>query len=427
MARARGSSRNTFLSMKFESSYGVDPGGNYKKLPFVSAGVGADEDFEDNPILGLGRDPQDAVEQLLREGGDIVVPLDLRNIGYWFKLCMGAPITWDLGSGNYGHYFGSGISTLPSAAIEIGMGDVPAYLLNLGIQVDSWSLSVTRQGVPVLRMQVRGQDEQKNATAQSGTLSAAETLTQFKARQGNIQRAGSDLASVLSAELNFGNSLDAVETLRSDALVEGFDPGETSFGGTIQSRFASTTLYDDATTPNYVKLGWLYTIGATQKLTVQSRRVRLLRGKLPLSGPGGVEASNQWRASVASLTAITDLAATKVTGGSLSDDEYFYEVTAVDVNGVESLISNEDSDTTETTNNTVRLTWTAVDGALSYNVYRSTTTATYGATSFLANVTAATYDDDGSVSLTTGTPPTTSDAGHACEIILLNDVAAYTI
>ena len=69
-----------------------------------------------------------------------------------------------------------------------------------------------------------------------------------------------------------------------------------------------------------------------------------------------------------------------------------------------------------------------MDGALSYKVYRSLTTGVYGATSLLkSGVAALTYSDDGSDSLVSGTPPASTNAGHAVEIILINDMANFTI
>ena len=115
MARARGSSPNTQLLIAYEATYGTDPSGNYQKVPFISCDLGASQDLIDDEILGSGRDPKDSATDLLTVGGQIVVPLDLRNIGFWFKGLLGAPDTSG-SSAPYTHRFVSGLATLPSMA-----------------------------------------------------------------------------------------------------------------------------------------------------------------------------------------------------------------------------------------------------------------------------------------------------------------------
>ena len=80
---------------------------------------------------------------------------------------------------------------------------------------------------------------------------------------------------------------------------------------------------------------------------------------------------------VGTLTAPTGLAAVLASGGSLtSGTTYYYVVTAIDSGGGETIASSEVNATPSGGNLTVDLTWTAVTGAVSYNVYRSTTTNT---------------------------------------------------
>ncbi|MHB1244386.1 MAG: beta strand repeat-containing protein, partial [Gaiellaceae bacterium] len=95
-------------------------------------------------------------------------------------------------------------------------------------------------------------------------------------------------------------------------------------------------------------------------------------------------------------------------GGSLADNTtYFYKVTAVHASG-ESLASPEAQleIPTGSANKTINLSWTAVPGATGYKVYRSTATGEEKLLATLGAVTA--YADDGSASLGTDAPPTTS-------------------
>lgn len=96
MPRARGAS--ALMRALFESTYGTPPGGNYINLPFVSSNLGAEQGLIESDLLGQGREPQDPVLDVVNNDGDVVVPVDARNFGYWLKLYFGDPVTAAVGS-----------------------------------------------------------------------------------------------------------------------------------------------------------------------------------------------------------------------------------------------------------------------------------------------------------------------------------------
>jgi hypothetical protein len=110
-----------------------------------------------------------------------------------------------------------------------------------------------------------------------------------------------------------------------------------------------------------------------------------------------------------SSAAPTGVSATAASGGSLTDGTtYYYMVSAV-ISGVESAASAQfSSGAISGTNQTNDLTWTAVSGASSYNVYRTTTSGSFSATSLLASPTTNSFNDDGTGTLSAGAPPATN-------------------
>ncbi|ESQ82393.1 hypothetical protein AEAC466_17370 [Asticcacaulis sp. AC466] len=91
MAQARGA--NAVLAGAFESTYGTPPGSGYFQLPFSAQNLGAEQDLITDDLLGNGRNPWDPTADVITNDGDVTVPVDLRNFGFWLKLLLGAPVT----------------------------------------------------------------------------------------------------------------------------------------------------------------------------------------------------------------------------------------------------------------------------------------------------------------------------------------------
>lgn len=98
--------------------------------------------------------------------------------------------------------------------------------------------------------------------------------------------------------------------------------------------------------------------------------------------------------------------ATKAATGSLVDDEYFYVISSITMYG-EQVAGTENSETTETTNNLVNVTWTADSNAVLYMIWRGLTTGNANMR-LLDIIPALTYDGAGTVS---GTVETYADDG----------------
>jgi hypothetical protein len=75
----------------FEATYGTPPASGFVQLPFVSVALGEEQKLIANDLLGFGREPLAPALDVIVNEGDIVVPVDLRNFGYWLKLLFGSP------------------------------------------------------------------------------------------------------------------------------------------------------------------------------------------------------------------------------------------------------------------------------------------------------------------------------------------------
>lgn len=77
----------------FEDSPGVIPSTGWRYIDLVSTTLGAEEPFGKRPILGRGRDPGDPFHDRRTVDGEVVIPFDAREVGFWLKGLLGTPDT----------------------------------------------------------------------------------------------------------------------------------------------------------------------------------------------------------------------------------------------------------------------------------------------------------------------------------------------
>lgn len=293
MARARGA--NSIMAAAFESSYGIPPANGYRKLPFVSSALGDEQNLIPNDLLGYGREPQLPSRDIVSNEGDVVVPVDLRNFGYWLKLLLGTPTSVD-NSGVFTHTFVSGALTLPSMSIEVGMPEVPSYGMNFGVRANSMKIQLQRSGLLNATMSLIAQGETKAGVSGAGSPAEA-AIERFSQFMGEIKRDGTSLGHIVSAELTYSNNLDKVEVIRPDGRIEDADPAMVGVTGTVNIRFADTVLLDQAVAGTACELSFGWAINANKSLLFTVHEVYLPKPKQPITGPGGIQAAFAFQAA----------------------------------------------------------------------------------------------------------------------------------
>ncbi len=270
MARAYGA--NASLLAAFEPTYGNTPTGDFGKIPFVSTTLGSEQGLIANDLIGLGRDPSAPIRDVIKVEGDIVIPIDLRNIGMWLKALLGNPVS--VGDTAHTHTFVSGNSGLPSLSLETGLPDIPAYFLASGVMANSLQVKFARSGAADATLGLIAQGEVKR-TASADATPTTLPITRFNQFQGSIKKNGQALGNVVAAQWPYSNNLARLETIRSDGKIEGADPTVASLTGNLEVRFADTELIDAATNNTPLELTFSYVIDATKSLTFIAHEVYL--------------------------------------------------------------------------------------------------------------------------------------------------------
>jgi hypothetical protein len=280
-----------------ETTYGTAPGSNWRRMPFLSCDLGAEQPLLDADVIGVGsnRDPAAPFLDIVTVQGQAVVPVDLVNIGHWLRLLLGPPTTTGTNP-NFIHTYGSGAAALPSNSIEIGYPDVPSYDVCTGVRADTLEIDFSPSGPATASFGLMGQGSVRSGTSSGGTPTTA-AYTAFHKAQGAISRAGSPLAQVTGARMTYANGMEMVRTIRADRKVEGVDPGIARATGQVTVRFADTTLLTQAQNGTAAEFALSYTIDANRSLTFTLHEVYLALAKTPIEGPAGVEASFEFRAA----------------------------------------------------------------------------------------------------------------------------------
>lgn len=294
MARAQGARAQ--MALGFESVYGTPPAaGMFWKMPFATQNHGSEQPLLSSELLGYGRDPLPPVKDAITANGDIVVPIDARFFGIWLKAVFGDPVTTE-DTGVFTHEFRSGGWTIPSFSTEVGMPEVPYYSMVKGCVANSLGWTMNRSGLITATVNVIAQGEVVAAASTAGTI-AEMALLRFGSFNGAVKRDGVLLGNVTSAEVNYTNNLDSIETIRDDGMIDGADPSVAALTGTVNVRFADTMLIDQATDGTPCELEFSYGTDAQNRFVLTVHAVYLPKPKLSLEGPGGVQAAFEWQAA----------------------------------------------------------------------------------------------------------------------------------
>ncbi|MCP5364110.1 MAG: hypothetical protein H6905_02560 [Hyphomicrobiales bacterium] len=223
-----------------------------------------------------------------------------------------------LTGGGYRHEWVSGADVIPSYTLEIGhpLLATPVFFRHVGTVMDSLAFDMGAEGPANANISVVAQGEDK-ASATIDTSPDSFALKRFSQGRGFFHRGGVPLAGVTGSSLNFSNNLERVRVIRDDGKIEAADPTIATCTGGMTVRFDGSTLVMEAADGDPVSLEYGFTMTEGWSLDFELFRVFLPKPKYAISGPGGVEASFDWRA------AFDDTAGTMLRARLLNDvDSY---------------------------------------------------------------------------------------------------------
>lgn len=294
MARPYGSRAQ--MALAYEDTYGTTPASGFVQMPFASGRISSERPLIDSELLGYGRDPLAPILDAVTVDGEVTIPVDVTALGYWLKGLLGGPLT--TGTTPKVHTFHSGENVLPSMSIELGHPEVPNFDMARGVRVNTLRIALERRGLLQASVGLIAQREVPAGATAAGTP-AAIALQRFGHFNAAITRNASPLGDIIAAEMTYSNNLEPVEVIRADGLIDGVDPTIASLRGTLNARFANTTLLDQAIAGTACVLSFGWTISANASLLITAHSVFLPQPRKTVTGPGGVDVTFDWQASVA--------------------------------------------------------------------------------------------------------------------------------
>lgn len=306
MSKPRAVGADAVNLIGFETIYGTPPAGPgaYYRLPMRQYGLSPERAPEDDPTWNRGTpDAGDPVEGPVVVNDAMTLPMCVRATGIALKAVLGAPDTAEtgVGTGVYDHVYASG-EPVPSFSAQTGHPELttPKWRTVHGVKAGGLNFDMARTGRALIEIPLIGQGEIKDVGGARDAAPIAYDYLPFDNARGSIKVGGAGLANVTAARFSYSNSLEAIETIRADGMIDGVDEGERLLSGTVDVRFgADTTLEDlaDVKTPAALELAFSLASQPTWGLKFQLPRVFFFNPKRPISGPGGISQSWQWRAA----------------------------------------------------------------------------------------------------------------------------------
>ena len=275
------------------------PADGYTRLSFKECSLGAERPLGYDPLLGQGRDAQDPFYEAIKDEGDIGVPLDVRALGFWLRGLLGTPVSADNGDGTFSHAFTSGLD-LPSLAMEIGHTKLttPKFFRHGGAKLDKMTFDMARSGAAnATRLGDRpgGSRSRRRHRRHPGQLPAQAVQPGQRHHPGRWRPTGQRGGRQAVLFQQFGAGRDHPRRRpdrrrgRDRSHLRGFS------GRPLRHRHHADRRHRRRK-PAAVGIR-LHHPGLGLRPDLPSPRVFLPKKKQEIKGPGGIQASYDWRAA----------------------------------------------------------------------------------------------------------------------------------
>ncbi|MBI1366879.1 MAG: hypothetical protein GC153_13100 [Alphaproteobacteria bacterium] len=290
---ARGFNSHTLIYRA--SSVGAIPSGvDYNKLPFESINLGGEQGNVSDNQAGNARKLQDQFDDVVNVSGQLTGYLDPRYFGFILTGLLGDPTT--TGTTDYTHTFDDGATSLPDYAIEVADKTPGVYRMHNMCMFNTLNITQQPKGGPAMfTADILAQGSTKGSSTSGGTP-VEQTFDRFSNFQGTLKIGGSAAANILSADISYNNNLTGEWDVGSTGELSEILLGQPTLSGKLSTRFANSTLLDDALAGTRIAIELAWAIDSNTSLTLTIPQAKLAVPKPSISGPGGYGLDFTWNA-----------------------------------------------------------------------------------------------------------------------------------
>jgi len=296
MSQAKGS-RAQLLGGVAEANFGSTPGSiSAILLPIISSNIRQNRNLIETNVIRSRRDAAAPTKGVYDVSGDVVVPVDVNNIGYWLWMILGNASS-DQSVAPYHHIF-QVQSDLPSFVMEQGYVDISEYLKYNGCMGNSiaFAFDAGADAELTATVNIMGQVEAAPASASIDASPSEHSLKRFEITDLALEEGGSPIANVAVCNITISNNLDGSQYVVGGAGKRGdILEGLCQVSGNIEALFENETLYNKARNSTESSL--------KATLTSGSHSLELLINELVFSeespgipGPQGIRVNLPFRA-----------------------------------------------------------------------------------------------------------------------------------
>lgn len=281
---------NTQLLMAYESTFNTLPTdltGKVYSLPFNTFGVAGSQNTTDASTITGRRESTEPILGNVDVSGDVVVPVDVRAMGYWLALAFGAPTTTaDDTSGLSTHVF-KPVQVQPSCVLEQAMPLQNMFIRKTGCKVSKISFSFGGDGELTATVSLVGCNETVESTKLGdATAVPLERLNNFQVSSLSI--GGNEVSIVTNAtiDIDFGLDTDGY-AIGDKGFRSRINEGIIKVSGQVTAFFDDATFIDMATNTTTTSLDIKLTRG-TKSFEIKLPELQFARNTPGIDGQAGI-------------------------------------------------------------------------------------------------------------------------------------------
>jgi len=225
-----------------EVTWGVNPGGTPRRIPFVSESLKAAIGVVEDESIRSDRGNDTPAQGNINPAGDINVVWSADAHGWLFWACIAGAVTVT-GTSPYLHSFSEYINPdLPSYTLERGFTDVNQYFVVTGCRMNQVTFTVQPEQTVKGAVSVIGMNEIASGTPINAAPTSI-TRRPLDSFSGSLNEFSIVLANATEATIRIMNNLGGVNVLFSQfkgALLA----ARLKISGTLTAFFTNLTLYN---------------------------------------------------------------------------------------------------------------------------------------------------------------------------------------